>query len=270
MNRIITDHTKRVKATIVIACCLALAAVALAAAGVHAQGPSYNPYLIQGIVDQTTTGTGGTLLPVEFNGTGFVRFDVGNTGFDPLLLEMGDAMTLVITLSKGVPNAVNPLDALGGPGVAWFSWQYDPTIRTYYATQIATIPGESRATITIAYKVAENSFLGASPTVSNGFNVNLQPPGYTNPQPTDDDSVSSYTYVQAFDYGDAPITYGSVSHVVDVTKDLANDTYNRYIFLGAFVDPEYVYQIPPMRWAMTTTRRAGSMVTMRTASLSRP
>ncbi len=242
MNRIITDHTKRVKAMIVIACCLALAAVGLAAAGVHAEGPSYNPYLIQGIVDQTTTGTGGTLLPVEFNGTGFVRFDVGNTGFDPLLLEMGDVMTLVITLSK----------ASRMPPIRWTHWEAlalhgfpgnmtrpsGPITRA----QIATIPGESRATITIAYKVAENSFLGASPTVSNGFNVNLQPPGYTNPQPTDDDLVSSYTYVQAFDYGDAPNTYGSVSHVVDVTKDLGNDTYNRYIYLGAFVDPETVYQ----------------------------
>ena len=100
----------------------------------------------------------------------------------------------------------------------------------------------SHETITIAYKVTQNSFLGASPTVSNGFNVNIQPPGYTNPQPTDDDSVSAYTYVEAFDYGDAPITYGAVSHVVDVTKDLGANTYNRYSYLGAFVDPEIVYQ----------------------------
>ena len=196
MNAIITDHTKRVKAATLIACCLVLALLPLAASGVHAQGPSYNPYLSQGIVDQTTTGTGGVLLPVEFNGTGFVRFDVGNTGSDDITVVQGDQMTLVITLSKGVPNAANPLDALGGPGSAWFSWQYDPAIKTYFATQIATIPGNSHETITIAYKTAKNSFLGASPTVSNGFNVNIQPPGYTNPQPTDDDSVSSYTYVR--------------------------------------------------------------------------
>ena len=106
----------------------------------------------------------------------------------------------------------------------------------------ATIPGDSSETITVAYKVTQNSFLNASPTVSNGFNANLQPPGYTNPQPTDDDSVSAYTYVEAFDYGDAPITYGSVSHVIDVTKDLGANTYNRYSYLGAFVDPETVYQ----------------------------
>ncbi len=33
-----------------------------------------------------------------------------------------------------------------------------------------------------------------------------------------------------------------MSHLVDVTKDLGNDTYNRYIYLGTFVDPETVYQ----------------------------
>ncbi len=162
MNRIITDHAKRVKAATVIACCLVLAILPLAASGVHAQGPNYNPYLIQGIVDQTTTGTGGVLLPVEFNGTGFVRFDVGNTGSDDIDVVQGDQMTLVITLSKGVPNAADPLDALGGAGAAWFSWQYDPAIKTYYATQIATIPGDSHETITIAYKVAQDSFPAAS------------------------------------------------------------------------------------------------------------
>ena len=242
MNRIITDHTRRVKAAALIACCLSLAILSLAATVVHAQGPSYNPYLTQGFVDQTADGPGGTLLPTEFSGTGYLRFDVGNAGSDDIAMVQGDQMTLVITLSKGAPNAANPLDALGGPGSAWFSWQYDPAIKTYYATQIATIPGDSRATITIAYKMAKNSFLGASPSVSNGFNVNIQPPGYTNPQPTDDDSVSAYTYIEAFDYGDAPTSYGSVSHVVDVTKDLNNDTYNRYTYLGAFVDPETGYQ----------------------------
>ena len=125
-----------------IACCLALVLLPLAASGVHAQGQSYNPYVNQGIVDQTITGPGSTLLPVEFNGTGFARFDVGNAGADDITVHQGDQMTMVITLSKGVPNAANPLDALGGPGAAWFSWQYDPAIKTYFATQIATIPGE--------------------------------------------------------------------------------------------------------------------------------
>ena len=80
MKRTITNPNKRMRAATVIVCCLALAILPLAASGVHGQGPSYNPYLGQGIVDQTITGPGSTLLPVEFNGTGFVRFDVGNVG----------------------------------------------------------------------------------------------------------------------------------------------------------------------------------------------
>jgi hypothetical protein len=241
INRVIRKQVK----VVIIACCLLLTGLGLAVPGAHAQTTSYNPYLIQGIIDRTTTGTGSTLLPVEFNGTGFARFDVGNTGSTDIVVVPDDEMTLVITLSKGVPNAVNPLDALSGNGVEWFEWQYDPTIRTYYAKQIETIPGLSRRTIIIDYRVTENSFLGSTPTVSNGFNVNLQPPGYTNPQPTDDDSVSSYTYVEARDYGDAPISYGSVSHAIDVTKDLDSGTYNRYIFLGSYVDPELAYQASP-------------------------
>lgn len=241
MKTTIKDFPKYL-GTAALACCLALAALALTAPGGYAQGNSWNPYLIQGIIDRTGTSIGATLQPVEFNGTGVARFDVGNTGSSAMPAAPGDLMTLVITLSKGVPNNADPLAALGGPGVEWFNWQYFPDIRTYYAIQNQTIPGDSRRTVTIAYKVMENSFLGSSPTVSNGFNVNLQPPGYTNPQPTDDDSVSSYTYVEAFDYGDAPISYGDVRHTVDVVKNLESDTYNRYIFLGNYVDPEYAYQ----------------------------
>lgn len=242
----IFNTTHRRLPTAVVASCLALA-ILLVAPAVQAQtippGGSYNPYLIQGIIDQTGTTNGGTLLPVEFNGTGVARFDVGNTGSTDMVVSTGDEMTLVISLSKGVPNNADPLAALGGNGVEWFTWQYDPAIRTYFAKQIATIPGDSRRTVTIQYRVAENSFLGAAPTVSNGFNVNLQPPGYTNPQPTDDDSVSSYTYVQAFDYGDAPSSYGAAWHTVNVVKSPATTgAYSSYMYMGAVVDPEVVYQ----------------------------
>jgi len=212
----------------------------------HAQGSdptkSWNPYLIQAIIDQTTTGSGSTLLPVEFNGTGFARFDVGNTGSTDLHVEVGEEMRLVITLSKGVPDNVDPLAALSGDGVAWFKWEYYPDDKTYYATQKEVIPGKSRKTIIIAYKVAENSFLAAQPTISNGFNVNLQPPAYTGSyNDTIDDSVSSYTYVEAKDYGDAPSSYGEAVHSIDVSK-ATGGRYQRYMYLGALVDPETTYQ----------------------------
>ena len=225
-------------------CLLALLTFGLLFPGVHAQeSSSYNPYVNQAIIGPSGTTTVTPLLPLEFNGAGVAKFDVGNAGSTNMAAVPGDLMTLVITLSKGVPNNVNPLAALGGPGVQWFTWQYDPAIRTYYAVQNQTIPGNSSATVTIAYQVTANSFLAGSPTVSNGFNVNLQPPGYTNPQPTDDDAVSAYTYVEAFDYGDAPSSYGAAWHEVNVVRNPpTTGPYTSYIYMGVVVDPEVVYQ----------------------------
>jgi len=203
-----------------------------------AQGNSYNPFLIQGTVSPAP------LLPAEFGGTGVLSFDVGNTGSTDMPVVANQEMALIVSLSKGVPDNVDPLAALGGPGVAWFNWTYDPANKTYKAIQKATIPGGSRQTITIAYKVTVNSFLDSSPTVSNGFNVNLQPPPYTNPQPTDDDTVSSYTYVAARDYGDAPSTYGEAYHDINLSKDV-DGFYQQYMYLGNRVDPENAYQASP-------------------------
>jgi hypothetical protein len=253
MKTMFTDYRKHMK-TAVVACCLALAALLLTTLGAQAQGGvSYNPYLVQGIISPAP------LLPVEFGGTGVAAFDVGNTGSTDMLLVPNQEMKLVITLSKGVPNVSNPSDpvaalaALGGDGVEWFEWTYDPAITTYRATQKVTIPGStptvpSRRTVTIQYRVTQNSFLGGTPSISNGFNANLQPPPYVNPQPTDDDAVSSYTYVEAKDYGDAPTAgtapngigtnaYGSAVSAIDVSKD-GNGYYNRYMYMGASVDPE--------------------------------
>ena len=66
MKTMFTDDRKHMK-TAVVACCLALAALVLTVLGAHAQGVSYNPFLVQGIVSPAP------LLPVEFNGTGSWR-----------------------------------------------------------------------------------------------------------------------------------------------------------------------------------------------------
>jgi hypothetical protein len=197
----------------------------------------YNPYFIQGIVSPAP------LLPVEFNGTGTLAFDVGNTGSTELCLVAGQQMTMVITLSKGIPNNADPIAALGGNAKDWFSWTYDQDTTTYTATQIATIPAASRETLTIDYLLTENSYLNASPTVSNGYNANLQPPDYsTGSNATDDDNVSSYTYVGASDFADAPASYGAPQHNIDLTRNETSGNYNNYIYLGTVVDPESVNQ----------------------------
>jgi hypothetical protein len=196
----------------------------------------YNPYFIQGIVSPAP------LLPVEFNGTGTLAFDVGNTGSTELCLVAGQQMTMVITLSKGIPNNADPIAALGGNAKDWFSWTYDQDTTTYTATQIATIPAASRETLTIDYLLTENSYLNASPTVSNGYNANLQPPDYsTGSNATDDDNVSSYTYVGASDFADAPASYGAPQHNIDLTRNETSGTTITTTSMGAqywLADPD--------------------------------
>jgi hypothetical protein len=241
-----------------------LAFVVLAVGTVTAQqtnppppGGSRNPYLIQGFVSPAP------MLPAEFNGTGSLIFDVGNTGSDPIIWVANQSMLLTISLSYGVPNVANPSDpaqaitAISGPGAAWFSWEYFPDQNTFRGTQKADIPSDSRETIQIAYKVTRNSFLDS--TVQNGYNCNISPPPYTNSQPTDDDVVAAYTGVQAFDFGDAPLTYTPLAndtssgsrarHEIDLTKQMVEDefgqeiaVYKRYLYFGSGVDPDNGYQ----------------------------
>jgi large repetitive protein len=197
-------------------------------------GQSWNPYVNQGIVSPAP------LLPAEFNGTGVLSFNVGNSGSTVLPLTTNQEMTLVITLSKGEPDAVNPLSALGGTWLGYFNWSYNAAVNTYTGIQNQDIPGSTLGnpavgTITIQYKVTQNTPLTVA---SNGFNVNLQPPPYSNGfNTTDDDAVSSYTYVQAFDFGDAPASYGVASHEINLYKNINNE-YENLIFLGDTIDPE--------------------------------
>ena len=208
---------------------------------VSAQAQDWNPFLSQGVVAPAP------LLPAEFGGTGTLSLFVGNTGSSDITLVTGQEMLVNITLSRGVPNNVNPLAAISGAGAAWFNWSYNPAIRTYTGVQNQTIPGNLaftvQAEIVIAYRVTENSFVDQTP--QNGFNSNLTPPGYTNvSNTTNDDSVSSYTYVSAFDHSDAPASYTAVAHEINLRKD-ANDKYISYMYLGAAVDPETASQASP-------------------------
>ena len=213
---------------IIIASCLVLAAI-------FANAQSWNPYVNQAITDPAP------LLPWEFGGTGVLSFNVGNSGSDPLPLVVNQEMGLVITLSSGVPNNTDPLEALGGTWLNYFNWTYDAGNKTFTGIQNKPIPGTTPAvpavgTITIQYKVTVNTS-GLQP--SNGFNVNVQPPDYTNgKQATDDDAASSYTYVKALDFGDAPESYGIAYHEIYLFKDPGNTYYTNYVYLGASVDPE--------------------------------
>ena len=187
---------------------------------------NWNPYVNQGIVAPAP------MLPWQFNGTGECSFNVGNSGSDDLILVSGQAMLVLITLSSGVPNNADPIAALGGTWKTKFNWTFAGN--TYTGTQNMNLGAISSGTITIQYKVTVNTSSGSP---NNGFNVNLTPPAYTGGQPTNDDAVSSYTYTLSKDFGDAPESYGSADHTVDISN-----LSGQYCYMGSYVDCELANQ----------------------------
>jgi hypothetical protein len=188
---------------------------------------TYNPFVDQGDINPKP------LLPWEFNGTGTISFRVGNSGSSPLVLVPDQEMTLVLTLSRGVPNNVNPLNAISGAWAAYFDWTYNSTINTYTAIQNSDIPANQSGTITLAYRVTSNSTQSVS---ANGFNLNLQPPPYANgSNNSSDDATNGYTYVRATDFGDAPLSYGSASAEINLFKN-ASGAYLNFVMLGDTID----------------------------------
>ena len=190
-----------------------------------AQDPEggYNPYVNQGTISPSP------LYPVEANGMGEIAFNFGNTGSDPLTYYADQYLMLTVTLSYGEPDNLDPVAAVSGTAANYFTWTY--SAGTYTAHQNTTIPDNFSGTITIAYRVTQNS---ASPG-SNGFNVNITPAAYqTGSNSDDDDQVSSYTYTEVRDYGDAPATYGTADHIMNFTR-----------YLGALVDGEDADQPSP-------------------------
>jgi hypothetical protein len=184
----------------------------------QAQDPegSYNPYVNAGTISPAP------LHPLQADGTGIISFNFGNSGGDPLGIYTDQFITLTVSLSYGEPDSTDPLVSVGGSAAGLFTWTYSGG--TYTAIQNATIPASYSGTITIDYKVTQNS---GSPG-SNGFNVNISPAPYqTNSNSTDDDAVSSYTYTEIRDYGDAPESYGAAYHIIDFTR-----------YLGELIDGE--------------------------------
>jgi uncharacterized repeat protein (TIGR01451 family) len=200
--------------------------------GFMLKSQSYNPFLNQGIISPAP------LLPAELDGVGTCSFNVGNTGSTPLPLVSGDEMVLEVALLNGVPNTVDPLDALGGPYLGFFDWVYDPGLNTFYGTQNQVIPASSFGGVTVAYRVTVNTPITVA---DNGFSVTLIPPDYTfGFNSTDDDFVSSYTYVRATDYGDAPLSYGSAGAEINLFRNSLGN-YTNFMFLGDTIDHETVY-----------------------------
>jgi len=215
---------------VILACILVFSATFIFAG-------NWKPYVKQGKVSP------GSLLPWQLTGKGVASFTVGNSGSDPIDLVQNQELKVVLTLSNGVPDVATldgttALTVLGGSGTSWFTWSYNKSTNSYTGIQNRTMPAQSEGTVTVQYKVTVNSSQGAP---ANGFNVNLTPPPYTNgANTTNDDALSIYTYTRAGDFGDAPASYGSADHTIDI------DYMTNTIWLGATVDYEPVNQSSPI------------------------
>ena len=190
---------------------------------------NYNPFVSQGVISPAP------LPPVEFGGEGLISFKVGNSGSDAMEWMAGQPekeLRLVITLAGGVPDvgeltAETALLAIGGGYSTMFEWSYDLSANTYTGRQKSTLPPMGVDVITVAYKVMQNSS-----TPSNGFLVQLFPPSYTLVSNTgNDDKVSSYTWTEYRDYGDAPESYGVAYHRIQENPDFR-------VYLGKIIDGE--------------------------------
>ncbi len=195
---------------------------------------NWNPYVTKESVSSAP------LLPMELEGNAVLLFHIGNDGDKPLKLVKNQEITIVISLSNGIPNHVDPQRSITGTWEDKFDWSYQKSYNTFLGVQNQEIQAASEGTIGIKYKATKNS---RKSMPSNGINVNIQPPPYSNGvNLTDDDSVSVYTYVSAKDYGDAPLSYGKVSHQINSFKIPGTNQYENYLYLGQVVDAEPDYQ----------------------------
>ena len=186
-------------------------------------GQDYNPYVGLPSISPSP------LKPVEVDGTGTLRFEIGNSGADNLDVNMEDNIILTITLSNGVPDNDTPVAAISGPFSSHFSWSYNASGNTFTGTQTSSILGSSMGEILIAYRVTQNT---DSLVSRNGFSVNLAPaPSQTGSNLTTDDNAELYTWTEIRDYGDAPASYGIVYHLIDFS-----------MHMGPLIDGEDQYQ----------------------------
>jgi gliding motility-associated-like protein len=184
---------------------------------IYGQDPDgdYNPFVGSPSINPSP------LSPVEVNGTGTLSFEIGNTGSDDLDVFTDQFIILTITLSYGVPDNDNPVEAISGAFSNRFSWSYNSGENTFTGTQTESISGSSVSTISIAYRVTRNS---ASDDERNGFNINLTPAAYqADSNSADDDAADQYTWTEIRDYGDAPASYGSAYHVIDFSMHMGEE-----------------------------------------------
>lgn len=146
----------------------------------------YEPYVSNPSIE------GKLLYP---GGGSSISFVVGNSGDLPLKAigeSRAHSLRMVLTLSRLKPKG-DAIEAISGEWRNYFDITYSSENKTYQFIQKAgaLIPEKSYGIITIKVEVESES---NEKSKQNGFNVNIQPPAYTNGyQSTSNDAVNIFT-----------------------------------------------------------------------------
>lgn len=140
----------------------------------------YNPYVTEGMINPA---------PLDAGGKGVIRFTFGNSGSQDLNLQGPAGMTLTITLSGGVPDTTDPLDALSGTADNHFTWQFADN--TFTGTQSTPIQSNSQLYITIDYRATSVS---TQDNPGNGAKAIINPGPYAASDIPSDNTAQVYTY----------------------------------------------------------------------------
>jgi hypothetical protein len=166
-----------------------LTAALLISGSALSYGQMYNPYVNLSSINPSP------LQPAEENGTGTLTFHVGNSGTTELFVPVSSPMYINVSLTKGIPMDTAALVAItnvSGTYANKFTWVYLSSLNAFQGTQVAPLPAGGDGTITINYKVTQNSSISLP---QNGFNVNVVPPAYSNGfNTTTDDAINKYVY----------------------------------------------------------------------------
>ncbi|HUH75184.1 MAG TPA: T9SS type A sorting domain-containing protein [Chitinophagales bacterium] len=147
----------------------------------------WNPFVTEPIIYET---------PINLAIDSFtnISFIIGNSANEPMN-DLSDPLRFTVSFIKVQPgNMANPAASVSGAD--WFSVQYLTKYNMYYFTQIAPIPhaldgGAQRITINVKVTIPS-----PSTNKTNGFAVNIQPPGYANGSNNvidDDNGLFTYT-----------------------------------------------------------------------------
>ena len=139
------------------------------------------------------------LLPAPLQGVGapfVLTFTIGNNGAAPISgIGTGNAnrMQFGICLAKCAPNPASAA-ALSGPLLTYFDVSYDPLTNCFEGRQKENLPINPTSVFSLSIASVVTSASSNTAVADIGASCNIAPNGSANPQPSDNDFASVYTY----------------------------------------------------------------------------